>query len=837
MSAAPLLPNEPDRLNALESYNILDTLSEEEYDELTDLASVICHSPIALISLVDKDRQWFKSNHGLLARETDRAYSFCAHAITEPTELFEIQNAKIDERFKNNPLVTGDPNIAFYAGVPLVNEDGFALGSLCVIDSVTKKLTDHQKKALKTIARQVMDKMELRRKITLLQIAEKRNENLLNASLLSDALGRSLIEQAPVAIILFRSQDLLIEAANVQMLQLLGKMDDIVGKPLLAAIPELEGQEPYKLLFKVFTTGETIYGYDTPVTLTKNGKKELGYYNFTYSPLIEKGKITGVIDMAVNVTEQFKAREESKKLYNELYNTNSELEAANEEIRASNKQLTHFQDNLIKSEARFRQIADNISQLAWMAAPDGNIYWYNKRWYDYTGTTLEEMKGWGWQKVHHPAYVDAVKEKIKRHFESGDVWEDTFPLKDSQGNFQWFLSRAVPTKNEDGYITNWFGTNTEITEQIIAREKLEAAQKELRSSFSKLEQTEQKQSIVIAQARLGTFSIDGETGLMTSSPRLKEIFGYPLDSEMSYEDAVAQISPEYREKVKNEVQNVLKAGGDFNMEYLIIGHNDGKKRWIKATGKFYKSEIDPMGHFSGTLLDVTEQKEDDLRKNDFIGMVSHELKTPLTSLNGYVQVLEMKAKKGDDAHTVNLIEKARKQIGKMTTMINGFLNVSRLESGKIHIDKQRFNMKELIEEIEEETASANSTHKIIFDPVVTTWIDGDRDKIGQVVTNFISNALKYSAPGSTIQIACVAADNCCKVSVRDEGMGIAAKDVDHLFGRYYRVEGHEMKGIAGFGIGLYLCSEIIKRHDGKIWVESIPKVGSTFFFSIPIIVE
>ncbi|CAM3664573.1 PAS domain S-box protein [Mucilaginibacter galii] len=828
-----VLPSsENKRLEALRSYEILDTLSELEYDELTELASVICESPIALISLVDKDRQWFKSKKGLSATET--AYSFCSHAIINPDEIMEIEDAKLDDRFKDNPLVTGDPKIAFYAGVPLINEDGFALGSLCVIDSVTKKLTSQQRKSLTTIAHQVMDKMELRRKIALLQAAEKKSNQLVNLSLTSYSKSRVLIEQAPVAIILFRGKDLVIEEANSQMLELLGQNEQIIGKPLLVAIPELEGQEPYHLLFKVFKTGKTIYGYDKPVTLIRNGLEELGYYNFTYSPLIENGEITGVIDMAVNVTEQVKARDVSKRLFDDLADLNNDLEAANKEITSSNEQLVAFQDELLISELRFRQMADNISQLAWMASPDGNIYWYNKRWYDYTGTTLEKMKGWGWQNVHHPEYVEAVKEKIKRHFESGEIWEDTFPLRDYEGNYQWFLSRAVPIRNEEGEITNWFGTNTEITEQIKAREKLEAAQKELRASFQRLEEIEQKQSIAISQAKLGTFSIDGSTGVLSSSPRLREIFGYLPEEEMSYEAALDQIIPEFRQQVKLGVADVFNNRVDFHMEYAVIGRSDGIKRWVKATGKLYRSESDAKGQFSGTILDITEQKEDDLRKSDFIAMVSHELKTPLTSLSGFMQVMEFKAKKTQDEQSAMILDKARKQIGKMTTLINGFLNVSRLESGKIHIEKQRFDMKELVKEIEEETVPANTSHHIIFAPVITTWVIGDRDKIGQVITNFISNALKYSAPGTTVQIACVAGNGCSVVSVRDEGMGIAEKDLSKLFDRYYRVEGHELKGVAGFGIGLYLCSEIIQRHNGKIWVESTAQVGSSFFFSVPV---
>ncbi|MGA9651072.1 PAS domain S-box protein [Pedobacter sp.] len=832
MSAAYLSPDEQDRLNALRSYHILDTLSEEEYDELTDLASVICETPIALISLVDSDRQWFKSKKGLAAPETDRAYSFCAHAIINPNEILEVENAKTDERFKDNPLVTGDPNIAFYAGVPLVNEDGYPLGSLCVIDSASKKLSDQQKKALKTIAHQVMDKMELRRKIALLEQIEKNNKVLLDASLLSDARGRNLIEQAPVAIILFRGEELTIEAANAQMLELLAKDAGIIGKPLLSAIPELDGQEPYKLLFKVFTTGETIYGSGNPVKLLRNGEEEIGYYNFTYSPLIENGKITGVIDMAVNVTEQVKARETAERLYNELSDINDALEAANEEIKAANEQFQRSQDQFIKSEERFRSMADNISQLAWMAAPDGNIYWYNKRWYDYTGTTLDQMEGWGWQQVHHPEYVEGVKEKIKRHFDSGEIWEDTFPLRDKSGNYQWFLSRAVPTKNENGEITNWFGTNTDITEQIIARERLEAAQKELQSSFEQLEQTEQKQRLVISQAKLGTYTIDGVTGIMTSSTRLKEIFGYGPDEEMPYDAAVTQISPEFQEKVRQGVNDVFEKGVDFNMEYPVLAHGDGKKRWVKSTGKLYRSASDQTGHFSGTLLDITEQKENEQLKNDFIGIVSHELKTPLTSMSGYLQMLSRMAEKDENSTQVNTLNKATKQVTKMTKLINSFLDITRLEAGKIHMDYQDFDMIDLVREAEEECIATISTHPVIFAPVVSTIVHADKDKIGQVITNLINNAVKYSPVGTPINVACLTFDGMARISVKDEGMGIAADDQKRLFDRFYRVENKQTDKIGGFGIGLYLCAEIIKRHNGNIWVDSAGK-GSTFYFAIP----
>lgn len=161
----PELPqNESKRLQALLNYGILDTLPEKDFDDITSIASEICQTPISLISLVDDDRQWFKSSYGLDAKETPKEFSFCAHAINSPNEPFVIPDSTKDERFKDNPFVTGDPNVSFYAGIPLVNDEGFALGTLCVIDNKPKEITPAQLKALKALSRQVVALMDLRKK-------------------------------------------------------------------------------------------------------------------------------------------------------------------------------------------------------------------------------------------------------------------------------------------------------------------------------------------------------------------------------------------------------------------------------------------------------------------------------------------------------------------------------------------------------------------------------------------------------------------------------------------------------------------------------------------------
>lgn len=175
-------PAEKARLEKLKSYSILDSLPEEDYYNLTAIAAQICRTPISLVTLLDDKRQWFKSHHGLDVSETPKEYSFCGHAIKNSGDVFVIEDARKDERFHDNPLVTDDPHVIFYAGVPLITDDGLPLGTLCVIDNAPRNLDDEQLNSLKALSRQVIKLMELRKaKFTLEQSLinlEKKNEEL-----------------------------------------------------------------------------------------------------------------------------------------------------------------------------------------------------------------------------------------------------------------------------------------------------------------------------------------------------------------------------------------------------------------------------------------------------------------------------------------------------------------------------------------------------------------------------------------------------------------------------------------------------------------------------------
>ena len=177
--SAPIPQDEKRRLKVLWQYEVLDTVPEEVFDDLTELAARICEAPIALISLVDESRQWFKARVGTTVKETSRDISFCAYAILQP-DLFIVPDAAKDDRFAQNPLVTSDPKIRFYAGAPLITPDGHALGTLCVLDKVPRELRDDQKQALTILARHVVTQLELRRRSRELAEARQTDAQLRN---------------------------------------------------------------------------------------------------------------------------------------------------------------------------------------------------------------------------------------------------------------------------------------------------------------------------------------------------------------------------------------------------------------------------------------------------------------------------------------------------------------------------------------------------------------------------------------------------------------------------------------------------------------------------------
>ena len=378
-----------------------------------------------------------------------------------------------------------------------------------------------------------------------------------------------------------------------------------------------------------------------------------------------------------------------------------------------------------------------------------------------------------------------------------------------------------PLRDDNQRINGLMAVAADVTQQVLARKELEKATDTLR--------------LAVDAAGMGIWRSNLATGKIQISNNAKKIHGIPQEHEMTFQQAAELIVPEHRERVLEAINHAVETKGSFSEDYQILIWGTNQRKWLNTTGK---TELDTSREVIGTIgtiLDISEQKEDEQRKNDFIGMVSHELKTPLTSMNGYAQLMQLKAKKSGDDFTENNTGKILNQVNKMTTLINGFLNVSRLDSGKIHLQQTSFELNQLIEDmIADIKPYGQQDHEFVFEPNGEIHLTADRDKIGTVITNLLSNSVKYAANATTITVSAEQQNGKVNIQVKDQGKGIQPADLERLFERYFRIENHQNKHVSGFGIGLYLSAEIIKRHHGKIWAESELEVGSTFYISLPL---
>lgn len=332
---------------------------------------------------------------------------------------------------------------------------------------------------------------------------------------------------------------------------------------------------------------------------------------------------------------------------------------------------------------------------------------------------------------------------------------------------------------------------------------------------------------------LAFWVLDIKTADFSFSPQMGAIFGHPHNTEISLSFIRNQVHPDDMQNIVLTAYNRALVTGHYEYEVRIFWP-DESIHWIRTKGMVLFNNKNQPERMLGTIVDVTESRRDEERKNDFIAMASHELKTPLTSLKAYIQLLEVKLSASSDPFVASSLTKALNQVNKMTALIHGFLDLSKIEPGKLQLKKNVFDINKLVQDVIAESRVIAGTHSLKFASAGVIKVNADREKIGQVISNFISNAIKYSPKGSTVTLATEITENQVRVSVADEGVGIKPKDQEKIFQRFYRVEDDDMKHVAGFGIGLYLSSEIVHRHKGSISLLSEEGKGSVFSFTLPL---
>ena len=694
-----------------------------------------------------------------------------------------------------------------FSYTPLVNENEIVTGVLVSAIDVTQRALSSQREQqlneelmaaneeLTAINEELMssqqsledlnDELEERVNIRTEELAE------------SEAGFRNMVMQAPVAISLLSGRDLIVQTANEGILELWGKDESVIGKELAAALPELVGQPFLQILDDVYTGGKAFHGSEYMARINRNNQLHDYYFNFVYHPLKNTDGITeSIMVVATEVTDHITARKK---------------------IETSEHRLN-------------RMVMTAPIGMTVLRGKDLVIEIANKNMLSIWDRTAEQVVGkelmTAFPELHNQPFPEMLREVLEtgKQLSFEEMGVDVASL-DGNGLVRHYVNFSYdPLFDLDGNVDAILATVINITERVEAR--------------NELLQLQERSRLAVNAAQLGTFDMDLKKGTMDWDERCRELFGIYHNNPVTYDyDFVYGLHPDDRERVLSIIADCMQksvSNGDYDVDYRTVGFSDKQVRWVRAKGKVFFDEADVPVRFVGAVLDITAQKQDEQRKNDFIAMVSHELKTPLTSLKAYVQMLMVKARKGDDNFTEGALDKVNKQVKKMTVLINGFLNVSRLEAGKIYLEKKDFNIDELIQQTVEEITLTTHSHQIIYTHSESVVIHADYDKIGQVINNFLSNAAKYSPKGRQIEIACHSINGMVQVSVKDDGIGISQHDQEKLFARFYRVDNQDTKTISGFGIGLYLCAEIIRRHDGLIWVESELGKGSTFYFSLPI---
>jgi len=491
------------------------------------------------------------------------------------------------------------------------------------------------------------------------------------------------------------------------------------------------------------------------------------------------------------------------------------------------------------SEADLHLLANFIPQLAWIADRDGSIFWYNQRWYDYTGTDFGQMRDWGWREVHHPDHLERVVSKIQQAFETGEPWEDTFPLRGKDGQYRWFLSRALPICDEAGQVVRWFGTNTDVTEQQAWEERVRRSEQRFRTVL------DASTAIIWNMAASGEFE--------WPQPRWTAFTGQAFE-EARGAGWVEAIHPEDRAHTLDAWRHAVETRSRYEIEHRVR-RADGVWRYMEAHAVPVLSEDGTVAEWIGTHADVTERKdaeaaiqaardeaeEANRAKSTFIANMSHELRTPLSAIIGYSEMLQEELEdSGDPDGLGDDIRKIESNARHLLSLINDVLDLSKIESGKMEGFAETFDVAEMAGTV------ATTVQALVEKRGNTLTLDlapdlgamhSDVTKVRQILLNLLSNAAKFTEGGSITLSAerrsGPGGKDWLAFRVSDSGIGMTEEQLAKLFQRFQQADASTTRRFGGTGLGLSITKAFSAMLGGEVDVESTPGQGSAFTVRLP----
>uniref|UniRef100_UPI0031D89A8C PAS domain-containing sensor histidine kinase n=1 Tax=Sphingobacterium sp. TaxID=341027 RepID=UPI0031D89A8C len=622
--------------------------------------------------------------------------------------------------------------------------------------------------------------------------------------------------------------EMTIQFANAGMLSLWGKDESVIGKALISAIPELEDQPFLSILQEVWRTGKSYSVKEAPARLIKDGVPVTDYFDYEYRALLDQNNKTWcILNTARNVTLRRQHQQQIQEKEKKEQGLMEEMAATLEELTATNDELNSSLQLLAESREQVRTIIEQAPVgIAMLKGPEFIIDIANPTILKIWGRHLAEVQGLPHETARPELQGQPMTQWLQEAFEKGvrkTNNELSILLHHKDGLREAIVNSIYqPIFSADNKVTGILIILEEITDQVLERRKSEKDQQML--------------SMAIDAGELATFYYEPEVNLFSGNALLKLWFGLSDEDQLDLSAAINSIVEEDQERVMAAITDALseESDGNYFIEYRIVHPQSPNGRLVQARGKVFYDAKGKAASLNGTLRDITEQKAEEQRKNDFISIASHELKTPLTSINAYLQLMQRQALLTANTNYQDLTLKSLKQVRNMKNLINGFLNISRFDSGRMTIEREVFDLKELFAELEDEFKLRIHSHQIVADLTQSLSIDADLNKIAQVVQNLVENAAKYSPIGTQITFGYLTTENKdIEIFVSDQGMGIAEEDRDQIFERFYRAGKDRVGTISGFGIGLYLCREIVELHNGHIAVESNSAGGTTFKVRLP----
>ena len=606
---------------------------------------------------------------------------------------------------------------------------------------------------------------------------------------------KSVFRQTPAAIAVVRGPRHQFVFSNPQYEKLFNRNGgQLLGRTLSEVFPELAGQGVFELFEEVYRTGEAFVAEEYPVSLDRDreGETRERYYNFVAQPLrTEAGEVSDIMIHAVEVTEQVLAKrklEESEQQYRELIYSSPSMTA------------------LYRGEEMIIEVVNDAMLEAW------------DKDRDVVGKSLFSVL----PEIREQGFL----EMVRKVFETGEPHRSyELPvslLRDGQMVEGYYNFIFHPRKDENGQVIGIIHTAYEVTPEAEMNRRTRESEAHYRKMADLL------------PAKITNHDMNGVPFYFNQAWR--DFTGLSNDQMMQREWQEA-LHPDDLPLLTEKWQHSIETGEDYELEYRVKDR-EGNYRWHLVRGLPVKDEAGKVRMWITSSTDIQRLKEEDTRKKDFLRMVSHELKTPMTSIKGYVQVLQTLASREKNLPPSlplkTSLDRIDSQVDRLTRLISEILDMSRIEHGRLELHKESFDLNTLVDETVQDILHSNPRQKIEVTHRLPCSVKADKERIGQVLINFITNAIKYSSGNREVKVEVAEGrEGQAEVSVKDEGIGIPEMDLEKIFERFYRTRRHTVDTYSGFGIGLYLSKEIINRHGGEIRVESELGEGSEFTFSIP----